>query len=162
MIYILTGDIRTGKTTALHQWALRRDDVDGILSPDYHDKRCFVKLRSQQRFALEVKNPSESETVIRVGRFHFLKNAFTEANSYILSIWKKRTYRYLIIDELGKLELKNTGLHHAAKTVIKTHESDEQHHIVLVVRSSLLHEILAHYTITRFQWLEKAALGTLQ
>ena len=122
MIYILTGDIRTGKTTALHQWALYRDDVDGILSPDHHDKRYFVKLKSQQQFALEVKNPSESEAIIRVGRFHFLKHAFTEANSYILSVWEKRTYRYLIIDELGKLELKNTGLHHAAKIITKHHD----------------------------------------
>lgn len=161
MIYILTGDVRTGKTTALVKWTSGRHDVDGILCPDTHDRRYFLKLKLQQHVALEVKDIPENKEIISVGRFHFLKSAFAEANAYIVSVFEKKTYKYLIIDELGKLELKNTGLHLAAQAVIKQHEFSEKHHIVLVVRSTLRHEILAHYNIIQFQLLEKEELSTL-
>ncbi len=49
MIYILTGDIRTGKTTALLDWIKDRNDVDGLLCPDSENgMRYFLKVKSKE------------------------------------------------------------------------------------------------------------------
>ena len=162
MIYILNGPVRTGKTTALLNWVSDKQHIDGVLCPDdINGKRYFLQLRSQQRFKLEAGDSTEERDAISVGRFRFLKSAFTEANRYLISVAEKKNYTWLIIDELGKLELKDTGLHDAAKSVIKQHEFNVTLHIIIVVRNTLLHEILAHYSITEFQLVNKEELTGL-
>ncbi len=47
MIYILSGNIRTGKTTALFEWSENRNDIDGLLCPDDEfGKRYFLKIKT--------------------------------------------------------------------------------------------------------------------
>lgn len=162
MIYILTGAVRTGKTTALLNWISGRQDADGVLCPDgEHGKRYFLQLRPQQKFNLEATENQPQQECISVGRFSFLKNAFTRANNYIISIAREEKYTWLIIDELGKLELKHTGLHQAAKTVIDRHRSNKNIHIILVVRSTLLQDIITHYNITHYECITKEELEQL-
>ncbi|MBC2844385.1 nucleoside-triphosphatase [Winogradskyella flava] len=160
MIYILTGDIRTGKTTALLNWvntsAMRsgtgRKDVDGLLCPDGENgKRYFLKIKSQKEIELEVA--LESEKVISVGPFYFLESAFETANNYLIETAREKDFQYMIIDELGKLELKNKGLHDAAKTSIAQFMFNENKHLILVVRESLFEDIINHYTISEYSVL---------
>lgn len=161
MIYILTGSIRTGKTTALLDWLKNREDVDGILCPDNESgSRYFLKLKNQESFPLEVDKNSNEE-IITVGNFKFLKSSFQLASDYLISSGKENKAKYLIIDELGKLELHNKGLHEAAENLIHSYESDEKHHLILVVRQSLISEILQHYNIMSYQLIEKQDLTKL-
>jgi len=160
VIYILSCDIRSGKTTALLDWIKNRKDVDGLLCPDGDNgKRYFLKIKSKTKFELEVE--SESENTITIGPFHFLKSAFKEANDYLLETNKKRDFKYLIIDEIGKLELKNDGLHDAAKILIPQYVMNEYFHLILVVRESLLNDVLKHYDIFKYRILEKRDLEEL-
>ena len=160
MIYILTGDIRTGKTTALLEWVSGITDVDGVLCPDGENgKRYFLKIKSQEKFELEVE--FESEKTIAIGPFYFLKSVFDEANKYLLEANDRRGFRYLVIDELGKLELKNEGLHKAAKKLIPDFICNENKHVVLVVRTSLLEAIINHYQIKAYTLLAKEDLKTI-
>lgn len=152
MIYILSGDIRSGKTTALLNWVSGRNDVDGLLCPDGDNgKRYFLKINSKERFELEVE--SESKDTITIGPFHFLKSAFKNANDYLLEANERKDFKYLIIDELGKLELKNEGLDDAAKALMPQFENDEDCHLILVIRASLLNDILRHYHIFKYKLL---------
>lgn len=161
MIYILTGDIRSGKTTALLNWCNHRDDVNGLLCPDdTHGKRYFFKVKSKERFSFEVDN--EHEAVIEVGPFRFLKSAFVEGNEFLISEALKMKSKYVIIDELGKLELKNNGLHQAAEVLIPQYIMNEHFHLILVVRESLLQETISHYHISEYSILEKAGLVNLK
>lgn len=153
MIYILSGNIRTGKTTALLEWSKNRDDVDGILCPDNEfGKRYFLEIKSKKTFPLEIESNSSinSQNITRIGSFHFLKSAFEKSNDYLMQISKKGESKYVIIDELGKLELKNEGLHKSASHLISSLETNQNHHLILVVRSSLLDEIITHYDISDF------------
>jgi len=160
MIYILTGDIRTGKTTALLDWVSGRNDADGLLCPDNENgRRYFLKVKSQKEIELEVE--FESEEIITIGPFHFLKSAFKEANNYLLDANKRRDFRYLIVDELGKLELKNEGLHDAAKALIPNFIFNDNRHLIVVVRESLLHVILKYYAISEYLVLKKEDLKEL-
>jgi nucleoside-triphosphatase THEP1 len=160
MIYILTGDIRTGKTSALLNWINSRNDVDGLLCPDNEKgKRYFLKVKSQKKIELEVD--LESEETISIGPYKFLKSAFDKANDFLILKAKEDKSDYLIIDELGKLELKNQGLHNAAKTLIPDFMYDDEKHLILVIRTNLLNEILGHYTILNFTLLQKEELDSI-
>lgn len=162
MIYLLTGSIRSGKTTALLRWAAGRPDTDGVLCPDNEKgKRYFLELRTRKRFPVEAGETHTPQECMSVGRFRFLKNAFTQANRYLIGAAQKQEYTYLIIDELGKLELKNTGLHEAAKELIPRHASVAAPHLILVVREYLVEEMLEHYEITCFRLLRVEDMGEL-
>lgn len=159
MIYVLTGAIRTGKTTALLNWSKTRNDIDGLLCPDDENgKRYFLKVRSLEAFEFEVE--VESEKTISIGSFNFLKTAFEDANRYLMSS-AKGDFQYLLIDELGKLELKNQGLHVSVQKLIPKYMLNENQHLILVVRDYLLDVILKHYTISEYSVLKKEDLESL-
>ncbi len=69
-------------------------------------------------YILELDTKVESDNIVSIGPFHFLKSAFQKANNYLIHSAHEEKCNYLIIDELGKLELKNQGLHEAAKSII--------------------------------------------
>lgn len=162
MIYILTGDIRTGKTTTLFNWSENRNDVDGVLCPDDDKgKRYSLNIKSKETYPLAANSDTEDHNIISIGPFQFLKSSFQKANDYLLHSNDKRDYSYLVVDELGKLELKNIGLHDAAKWIIAQHVKDKIHHLILVVRESLLNEIIEHYRISQYLVLKKENLKSL-
>ncbi|WP_397364670.1 nucleoside-triphosphatase [Olleya sp. R77988] len=161
MIYILTGAIRTGKTTALIEWSKTKKDVDGLLCPDDENgKRYFLKVKSKEEFELEIesKNDIELEKIIEIGSFQFLKSAFKKANEFLEQMLIVPARMFLIIDELGKLELRNKGLHHSAEQLIPKFMNNSKQHLILVVRTSLLEEIIGHYQIKAYTLITKSDL----
>lgn len=161
MIYILTGAIRSGKTSALLQWTHNKTDVDGLLCPDGPSgKRYVLNVGSKEEFALEVDH-GDSDDLVEIGPFQFLRSAFTKANNFLCSFTSEKEPRYLIIDELGKLELKNQGLHNAAETLIPKFMLNDTQHLILVVREYLVAEIIDHYHISEYHILRKEDLNDL-
>jgi nucleoside-triphosphatase THEP1 len=162
MIYILTGAIRTGKTTALLDWSENRNDVDGVLCPDNEKgKRYFLNIKSKTNYPLAAHSDTEEDDIILIGPFQFLKSSFQKANDYLIQSIDQSDYLYLVVDELGKLELKNSALQQSAKNIISPHENSKSHHLILVVRDSLLNEIIAHYDISKYSVLRKEDLKTI-
>jgi len=160
MIYILTGAIRSGKTTALLHWSKSRNDVDGLLCPDdANGKRYFLKLKNKTIFKLEAE--AETEAIVTIGNFKFLRSAFNEANDYLILEASKTEPKYLIIDEIGKLELKNEGLHVSTKALISQFRSKNNTHLILVVRDYLLDAVMEHYGITECSILTTKDLENL-
>ncbi|MFT5846076.1 nucleoside-triphosphatase [Psychroserpens sp.] len=162
MIYILAGDIRTGKTTAVLNWANQRDDVDGWLCPDNENgKRCFLNVKSKVEYELEIESEVESTKVVSIGPFNFLRPAFKKANDYLISLTSENKRQYIIIDELGRLELNKEGLHTAAEDLIPKFLDEDTEHLILVVRNYLLDEIIEHYDISEYRILKKEDLKSL-
>ena len=163
MIYILSDDIRTGKTSALLNWITKKSNVNGLLCPDDdHGKRYFLKIKSKDTFPLETETGAEAEDdIIAIGPFQFLTSAFQKANDFLFSIASETTWKYLIIDELGKLELKAEGLHPAAEVLIPKFMTNSSQHLILVVRASLLDAIIAQYHISEYKILRKEDLNDL-
>ena len=160
MIYILTGAIRSGKTTALLHWSKSRNDVDGLLCPDdANGKRYFLKLKNKTIFKLEAE--AETEAIVAIGNFKFLRSAFNEANDYLILEASKTERQYLIIDEIGKLELKNEGLYVSTKALISQFRSNDNTHLILVVRDYLLDAVMEHYGITECSILTTKDLENL-
>ena len=160
MIYILMGAIRSGKTTALLHWSKSRNDVDGLLCPDdANGKRYFLKLKNNTIFKLEAE--AETEAIVTIGNFKFLRSAFNEANDYLILEASKTEPKYLIIDEIGKIELKNEGLNVSTKALISQFKSNDNTHLILVVRDYLLDAVLEHYGITECSILNTEDLKNL-
>mgnify|MGYP001598600589 CR=1 FL=1 len=150
MIYILAGDIRTGKTSALREWVPTWDNVKGILCPDDKEELKYLcNIETQEKFPLVVK--VKSEETISVGKFHFLGDTFKIANFLLIKTFDQYDFEFLVMDELGELELKNEGIHMAAKYIIDNYVSNDKKNLLLVVRTHLVKDIIAHYGIRSFQ-----------
>lgn len=113
-VYILTGPVRSGKTSSLLQWAEKRRDVAGILSPVINGKRIFLDLQSKEQFLMEAEE--NEKDALNIGHFRFSKKGFDKAikiirDGIVVKGW-------LVIDEIGPLELGGEGFHDVLKDVL--------------------------------------------
>ena len=158
MIYIVSGAIGAGKSYSLMEWSKDRTDVCGVLTLRMDGEiRYFYDLKCREQFEMETS--STAEDVIAVGRYHFSKTAFKRANHIIEKSLENNTTGYLIIDELGKLEMRSEGLHKSAELAIERTMHDKMFHLILVVRTSLLTEITKKYNIHSYEGIDKAQLS---
>lgn len=138
-IYILTGPIQSGKTTKLMQWAANKKNVFGILTPVVDNKRVFLDLTTKEQFRMEAK-PNE-ENVFTIGRFVFSKQSFEKAIN-ILTKALKENDGWLVVDEIGPLELRGEGFHDAIMEILKTEINLK---ILFVIRNTILEKALMFY-----------------
>lgn len=127
-IFILSAPIQTGKTTALLNWSEKRTDVYGILTPVVNGKRMFMNAHNRQIFSMEAKEGEE--TVLKVGRFTFSERNFNQAIAIIRDAMDKKGW--LIIDEIGPMELRGDGFSEVVKEIIALRKGM----ILLVVRAN--------------------------
>ena len=149
-VYILTAPIQSGKTSSLVSWSETRDDVYGILTPVADGKRIFMNAHSRQVFLMEAKK-DETE-VFTVGRFIFSKTNFTKA----IRILREEMYRkgWLVIDEIGPLELDGGGFCEVLKEILAVREGK----ILLVVRETLLEKVKEYFRIGEAQLITDVTL----
>lgn len=140
-ILILTGPVHSGKTTLLRkllgELEARGHEVDGYLSVavvqngttagydlvDSRDKKAFPFLRREGHKDWQ-----------RTGAYFFLPGALGSAQEIILS---HRDKRFLVIDEVGPLELRGKGVWPAVSRLL----SRPQLRCLLVVRKPLLRDL---------------------
>lgn len=138
MIYLLTGPVRSGKTTALVNWANGRHDVFGVLTPDVNGKRVFLDIATAIQFAMEAE---PGEEAIMVGKFSFGKKNFDSAINIIRSAAGENGW--LVIDEAGPLELRGEGFAAVLKEVVETRKNK----IIIVVREGLTEKICNYFQL---------------
>jgi nucleoside-triphosphatase THEP1 len=140
-VFILTAPIQTGKTTSLVNWSEKREDVHGILTPVVDGKRMFMNAHSRQLFLMEAKEGEEE--VLTVGRFVFSKANFDKAIQIIRDSIDKQGW--LVIDEIGPMELRAEGFSDILKEVLAT----RKYNILLVVRDKedMLEKIKRYFYI---------------
>ncbi len=152
MIYVLSDDIESGKSHALMKWLEGRTDVHGVLSPRNDQmERYFLDVKTRESFAMQ--GDADHDAVISVGRYTFLKAAFDKANSIIEKATKDNDTGFVLIDELGKLELRSEGLHESAVMAIDKAMHHKALHVLLVIRTTLLNVLLRKYTIENAEFL---------
>jgi len=140
-VYILTGQVQTGKTSSLVSWSEKRKDVFGILTPVVNNKRMFMDVQTRERFPMEAK---EGETnVLSVGKFVFSKTSFDRA----VEVIQKASHEegWLIIDEVGPMELRGEGFAEIITKVLDL-KSDNQN-LLLIVREGLVQKVLDIFRI---------------
>jgi nucleoside-triphosphatase THEP1 len=139
-VTILTGNIASGKTTSLIKWSERRHDVNGILTPVIEGRRVFVNVHTSEQWSMEA---SENETeVLQIGKYIFSKKSFEKAIAVIKDAKDKSGW--LVVDELGPLELKGEGFYAIMKEILR----ERSNNLLLVVRENLVNEIINKFDLT--------------
>jgi nucleoside-triphosphatase THEP1 len=141
-LFILSAPVQTGKTTSLQRWSDNRDDVSGILTPVMDGRRMFLNIRTGQQFHMEARK-TETDT-LQIGRFVFSKNNFDIASQVILD--NMNNEGWLVIDEIGPMELAGKGFCDVLKTVLT--DSNCQQKLLLVVREGIVEKVKTHFQIT--------------
>ena len=139
---IVTGPINSGKTTRLMEWCKNRNDVYGILTPKINGKRVFMDVASGEQFEMEAQE--NEEDVLKIGKYNFSTQAFERAKE-IVKIAGKKKDGWLIIDEVGPLELKGEGFCEELKELLNSKENSLQ--VIIVIRESLAEEVLSYFGI---------------
>jgi nucleoside-triphosphatase THEP1 len=141
-LYILTGPIGSGKTTSLLNWASKRKDVAGILSPVIKGERIFMDLPSHEEFRMEAIEGEQE--VINIGRFVFSREGFEKASKLLHEHTGKTSW--LVVDEVGPLELRGEGFHNVVTDLLIKHPGN----IILVIREQLVEEVVKSFNINHY------------
>jgi nucleoside-triphosphatase THEP1 len=146
-ILIFSQPIRSGKTTLIAKWRKNLSSCGGFLSPDINGVRVLEDLRSGEIIPFELPENAASAS-IQIGRFRFSREAFNRAGE-ILQRESILDPDWLVIDEIGKLELEqNDGFEPWASWLISKYKSGaKKGRLVLVVRESLLHDAINKYQL---------------
>jgi nucleoside-triphosphatase THEP1 len=139
-ISILTGEIRTGKTTRLMRWAASQKNIDGIFQPVIDEKRFVYHIGSRTLKPLET---TETENVTSIGRYNFSNETFSWSQK-ILNDCLHKKLDWIIVDEIGPLELDGKGLEPAISKLF-SEQGNIKAKIVCVVRDSIIEKFIELY-----------------
>jgi nucleoside-triphosphatase THEP1 len=169
-VLLLSGDVHCGKTTLLTEWCHRAiaagAAVEGVLAgPDVDGCRHMTSLPSfvSRRLQLRREEAAAQDTV-KIGSYMLRGDVFAWARELVLAPLRESSRcprcagapracvcssRYLVIDEIGPLELRRgEGLEPAVSEAISRMASGTlvpNLAVVAVVRSQCADEFLAHY-----------------
>lgn len=135
-VIILTGTIQSGKTTALQKW-VKMHNAAGLLTPDVDGKRVLYSIAENLYYSFQ--SPQQSSETVSVGRYHFYKEAFDHANKLLTA---KTACDWLVIDEIGQLELQEQGFFPAVMEILKG-----QTKVLLVVRTTLVDAVVDKFSL---------------
>jgi len=144
-IHLFTAPKHSGKTTKLMQWSAHQSDVFGILTPVIEGKRAFMDAHTRQPFRMEAT--ANEVDILVAGKYRFSKNGFETAASILLTA-ANQTKGFIIVDEIGPLELRGLGFCEAVKTLLNNKTSTVE--IVLVIREELVTDAIQYFQLNRF------------
>ena len=143
-ITIITGKIRSGKTTYLKKLISSLDYVEGIIQIADGKKRFFIDISSGDQ--IELTSQSRNSDTFNMGNFIFRKSAFTWAKEK-LEISLKKRYTIIAIDEYGLLELRSEGLEPLFSEIINRTKLNVELQLLVVVRETLLKDFLKKFNL---------------
>jgi len=146
-LYILTGDTGTGKTTRLMQWCKQQANITGIVTPVIDGKRFFYDITTEEKRMMEAV--ADETDVQAVGKYLFSSRAFMWAES-MLHLAITSAPDYIVIDEIGPLELLEKGFNNILKELLQS----DIRKIILVVRRSKVEEVIAAYHLQDVKIIE--------
>ncbi len=145
-LYLYTAPVHSGKTTALMAWAEGRTDLGGFLAPDLDGVRHLLTLRDRRLHPFQVKDGAD-EAVVNICRYSFLASAFALAQATLRADAQRPT-PWIVVDEVGKLELRGEGHEPVLGELIRMHQTGAYPgQLLLVVRSELLSEVVEKYKL---------------
>jgi nucleoside-triphosphatase len=145
-VLILTGEIHSGKTTRLIDWSHRTSNATGVATPVIRGKRMFFDLSTGETFLMEAIE-SDKKT-IAVGKYIFNEFAFEKAIR-ILENAISSSAGYVIIDEIGPLELNGKGFSKILKKILSNDKRN--YDLVLVIRKSILKMATEYFHIKNYR-----------
>lgn len=176
-LVVLTGPIHSGKTTRLAAW-LERIGADGttagvpvagILAPVAYGRRRLCSIATGECRDLTASDDLPERRLVTIGPHRFDDAVFAWARGVIgtaasatADARRGSPPRWLVVDEVGPLELRGSGLEPAVSAAIEaalarwraepqnTGRRDTAQapgRLLLVVREGLVERVLEHYDV---------------
>lgn len=139
-VYILSDSIGVGKTTAIQEWVKKTDNIFGFLSPDINGKRMFQNIESGKLIPME----TEQKDLI-VGKYDFDSESFKRVEKKIQEAWEAKTSDYIVLDEIGPLEIKKSLGFHELLINLQEENVQDKPNLLFVVRDYCLEVFLEKY-----------------
>lgn len=157
-IFILTGPVHTGKSTALQKWTEHQlaagKLVRGLLNPEIEGSKVFIDAASGHTFAMEAQ---PGEISIDVGKYRFSATAFERARQ-IITREGSLPADFFTLDEIGKLELGDRGLEPAVSAFLTAMDAGLCARVILVIRDFLVDEAIRRYDLRKAVVIDKSGL----
>jgi nucleoside-triphosphatase THEP1 len=155
-IIVFSRPIRSGKTGSLQKWSKQQNNVQGFLMPDLDGKRHLHNISTGESELIECEDPSHSpEALQQIGRFYFYAEMFRRANRKLLD-WVLKEPEWLVLDELGKLEMLQQGFYDALPTLIAAASAPQYTgKLVLVIREGLYEDAIQYFNIPDHQRVQE-------
>lgn len=160
-IVVLTGPIRSGKTTRLAAWVRARaaagESVAGILAPATDEERRLCSIATGECRVLTAGPGVPDSRLVAIGPHRFDGAVFDWARGVIAEAATGSAAAggegaagsagaaapgWLVVDEVGPLELGGSGLDPAVRAAAGAGASAR---LLLVVRERLVERVLDHY-----------------
>ena len=160
-INILTGPTHSGKTTRLVAWVKYHQGCGGILAPTLNKQRFLYSIYQNENRLLDanVENVS-NDNIVSIGKFSFLNSTFTWAKEQLQEAMEGRP-QWLIIDEIGPLELTGRGLEPMVGKIFSEYRRTKNHRLIIVVRENLLEKVIEHYKLHGQYKADNSFLSTM-
>jgi nucleoside-triphosphatase THEP1 len=146
-IFIVTGEIKTGKTTRLMKWTSTQKNIDGILQPIIEEKRFIYHISTRTLKPLETNS---KENIISIGKYNFSNETF-EWCKKIINETISKNLDWIIVDEIGPLELNGKGLEPSFSNLLSQRNNIDSK-ILVVVRKEILEKFLLHYNLSEVDY----------
>ena len=150
-VYIVSAPVHTGKSSSILEWTGQTPGVAGIVAPEVQGLKVYVDVKTGRRFPHETRDLHLSANALEIiGPYRFLRESFREAQRLLLSAMAEQPI-WLVLDEIGKLELWNKGLEPAAGQIIRAYKDGiVPGNLVLIIRDSLLDAARERYGIDHY------------
>ena len=142
LVRLVTGPTHSGKTTRLLAWSQGRTDVRGVVAPDGPGGRRMLDLGSGEQ--VEMEGPGLTEARLEIGPYRFRKAAFDWAGERLRAAAVDPEATFLVVDEIGPLELRGEGLASALDALAAEPDGPQW---IVVVRESLLDPVAARFDL---------------
>jgi len=143
-IILFSGPIHSGKTTRLQKF-ISDKNCDGIVAPVIDGKRFIQRIKTGEIKSLE----TESEESIIIGKYKFSKETMEWAKQQIKESLHSKV-DYIVIDEVGKLEMIDQGYEPMVTHAIEEFKKENSFDLILVVRESLVEDVISKYGLSEY------------
>jgi molybdopterin-guanine dinucleotide biosynthesis protein A len=154
-ILILSGQVQSGKTTSLLKYFSNTDAVGGFICPDLNGVRMMYWVAEKRVVPLQIVS---QEKAVSIGKFNFDQDVFNKACDILIdpSILENK---FVIVDEVGPLELKEQGYYHSLITLIENAKQKDDLTIILVVREHLIADVVSKFNLKDVEIITKDKLS---
>jgi nucleoside-triphosphatase THEP1 len=147
---VVTGEVGSGKTTMLYALCSRLDSagysIGGMIQvlPLPHEQQSDKVLSDQGTGEIKLLMSMVPNTGWpRYGKYYYDPEAFEWASQRIAQFMP--TSDYIIIDEIGPIELSGGGLYEIYRSLLQSFSGT----VITVIRKSLLEEVLEYFGIPK-------------
>lgn len=142
---IITGKIRSGKTTYLRTLISSLKNVGGIIQPTIGDNRFFEDIKSSE--SMLITSQKENDKTFRLGRFLFNTESFIWAKEK-LKLALHEEVQIIVVDEYGPLELTGKGLEPEVSAIIETIKKVNTRRLIIIIRETLVDEFIQKFNLS--------------